>query len=424
MKEQSSWWLESGKMLDNHPGLIAAARGVRGFGGGARWMHEAMSIAGWRMPPFRGSGHYAKMGWTKYGICGVLGLWSGAIAAWFGFYWFVPLFAVVAFYATEAQMVFLFPEALLGRRTPWASGRALTVAAGGTWQVMAGVLPIAARMLACGWWRGHGRQCWLRGCLAVVIWHRHVATARCRWVENEVDLPCLEIGPTAPLLLRREKVKQEGHGTFRVLWISDLHWRGTSDAGTLMTLRDLVRREQPDVCILGGDFIDRAKALPLLRLLVRCIVRVSPCVALPGNHDRGSFMNAVPEAIRAAGGHWLPDHGRFILANRFGERLEIVGPGINEPTENVKRVLAAHDPGELNNSPPANGSFVLAGHLHGGQWVFSSKNGKLLPAAWFYRHAWLRRSYRGAEWIVSRGAGDTFPVRWNCPREVVLCEIL
>ena len=424
MKGKTSWWAESGRLLARHPELIAAARDVCGFGGGAEWMHGAMVAVGWRMPPFRGRGIFAKTGWLKYGMCVLAALLVAAVTGGCGLIWLAPASAVAVFYAAEAQMVFLFPEALLGRKNPWASSRALTVSAGGTWRVMAGVLPIAARMLACGWWRGRGRETWLQGCLAVVIWHRHVALARRSWVEDAADLPCLEIGPVAPLLLRREKVEAPGPGKFRVLWISDLHWRGVGDAGMLLALRDLMRSERPDVCILGGDFIERADALPILGLLVRIISRIAPCVALPGNHDGGRFTKAVPNAIRAAGGHWLPDTGRFELSNLFGERLEIVARGAKEPDGKITRVVAVHDPAELDQSPPAVGSVVLAGHLHGGQWVASSRGGRLLPAAWLYQHAWLRRSHLGAEWIVSRGTGDTFPVRWNCPREVILCEIL
>lgn len=46
---------------------------------------------------------------------------------------------------------------------------------------------------------------------------------------------------------------------------------------------------------------------------------------------------------------------------------------------------------------------VLAGHLHGGQLV--------------------RFELGPTTLIVSRGAGDSLPLRWRCPREVVLCEI-
>ena len=191
----------------------------------------------------------------------------------------------------------------------------------------------------------------------------------------------------------------------------------------MLAIRKIVRQEKPDVCVLGGDFVERANALPLLELLVRSIVRTSPCVALPGNHDFGKSSDAVPDAIRKAGGRWLPDVGRFDLTHADGGRWEIVTRGARPPTPGTNRLVVVHDPAELDGTPLAEGALVLAGHLHGGQWVLSSKGGKLRPAAWFYQHAWLRRNHQGAEWIVSRGAGDTFPLRWNCPREVILCEI-
>ncbi len=387
-------------------------------------MHQAMSIVGWRMPPFRGGGVYGRLGWLKYAVCSVSGLLAFSVLVALGCLWFAPCAAVAAFYAAEAQMVFLFPEALLGRRGPWSSARSLTVSAGGTWRVMTGVLPIAVRMLATGWWRGRGRETWIQGCLAVVVWHREVALAKRGWVENASLLPRLEIGAVAPLLLRRETVTMGGAGSFRLLWISDLHWRGAGDAGTLLAMRDLARRERPDVFILGGDFLEHASALPLLGLLVKCLARIAPCVALPGNHDQGGFAGPVADEIRRAGGHWLPDSGRFELKNPLGGLLEIVAADAPPPAAGVRQVVAVHDPAELDRSPPARGTLVLAGHLHGGQWVLSSRNGRLYPACWFYPHAGLRRNHLGAEWIVSRGTGDTFPVRWNCPREVVLCEIL
>ena len=66
---------------------------------------------------------------------------------------------------------------------------------------------------------------------------------------------------------------------------------------------------------------------------------------------------------------------------------------------------------------------MLAGHLHGGQCVLATRRGRLYPAAWIYRWHGLRFAEWGAVLLVSRGAGDTLPVRFNCPREVILCMI-
>ena len=51
------------------------------------------------------------------------------------------------------------------------------------------------------------------------------------------------------------------------------------------------------------------------------------------------------------------------------------------------------------------------------------RGGRLYPAVWFDRWHGLRFSERGATMLVSRGVADTLPVRFNCPREVLLVEI-
>lgn len=410
-------------MLALHPELVAEAHGVRGFGGGARWMHRAMTLAGWRMPPLRNLPAHARRGWMKYGICSIsaLLLAGGAVAC--GMAWLAPVLLVAGFYAVEAQMVFLFPEALLGRRVPWRSSRVMTVAAGGTLRVMAGVLPIAARMLGTGWWRGHGCRSWVQGCLAVVLWHRHVAKRHRPRVEDASDLPRGELGPVHPLLVRRESVRRENFGKLRVLWISDLHWRGMADAGMLLALRELVRKERPDLSVLGGDFLESRKALPLFARLVRCLSRVGPCVAIPGNHDMGRFYHDLRDAVRTGGGTWLPDEPRIMVSATSGDRIVVTCSKQVAAGEAKPLLVVTHDPGEFDKVPLPAGSIVLAGHLHGGQFAISAKSPRLLPAAWFYRHAWQRRCLGDVEWIVSRGAGDTLPLRWNCPREVILCEI-
>lgn len=50
------------------------------------------------------------------------------------------------------------------------------------------------------------------------------------------------------------------------------------------------------------------------------------------------------------------------------------------------------------------------------------RRGHQWPAVWFHR--WLDLRFRGGGAVMpaSRGAADTFPLRVNCPSEVILCE--
>src|SRR6516225_6451746 len=91
--------------------LRAAAAGAArgGFTSGARWMQLALeTLRGRPCPP--AAFNYHRLGLIKYGLAGgVALLWAVAACAWH-VPWLVPL-AAIAFYAVEAQMVFLFPLA-------------------------------------------------------------------------------------------------------------------------------------------------------------------------------------------------------------------------------------------------------------------------------------------------------------------------
>src|SRR5260370_35414275 len=74
---------------------------------------------------------YQRLGLIKYGLAaGTALLWAVAACAWH-VPWLVPL-AAVAFYAVEAQMVFLFPLALDGSARPFGAARRWARHAGGT----------------------------------------------------------------------------------------------------------------------------------------------------------------------------------------------------------------------------------------------------------------------------------------------------
>ena len=96
---------------------------------------------------------------------------------------------VLAFYAIEGQMVFLFPILLDGAHDgeSWASVfaacRAWTVRAGGTLAVMRVVMPISARMMFGGLVGKGFLRSWCLGCLAVVIWYDAVDSSTERAVQ-------------------------------------------------------------------------------------------------------------------------------------------------------------------------------------------------------------------------------------------------
>jgi predicted MPP superfamily phosphohydrolase len=230
----------------------------------------------------------------------------------------------------------------------------------------------------------------------------------------------LEIGASKPLLIREERVQGFGLASpLRILYASDLHLGWAWTRSLVEELELGVERARPDLLLLGGDLADRPGGLAALRTMTRRLAARVPVWAIAGNHDRLLGARSVRAAVEETGGRWLED-SRLELG---GARGVIIEGALRAGGTAAGRVLCAHDPAVFPRAAAAGYRLVLAGHLHGGQCVLGSRDGRLYPGAWFNRWTGLRFESSGSTLLVSRGAGDTLPLRWNCPREALLCEI-
>jgi predicted MPP superfamily phosphohydrolase len=230
----------------------------------------------------------------------------------------------------------------------------------------------------------------------------------------------LEIGLRRALHVREERLSTR-HDACRLLYVSDIHLRkGRSDVLCGQVL-DSVTSCNPDVVLLGGDLVDRGSELIKLSALVRKIHEVAPVLAIGGNHDRRIGIHRVRAAVVDAGGQWI-DGDSARLTHR-GRLLVISGPDAAPPVDGHVRVLCAHDPRIWKASRHAGYDLVLAGHLHGCQMVACEYRARLFPGAFFYPYCFLNDHCGSTRLVVSRGVSDLLPIRWKCPREVVLCHV-
>ncbi len=385
---------------------LARARWRGGFAGGAEWMRVALGALRAGDPPV-GRAAFQRLGFEKYGACAAAALLAVAAGALAGapVPWTV-LAALVAFYVVEVQFVFLFPATLDRARPAWAAAWRLTRAAGGTIRALATVLPIAARMLTGGL-RG-----WCCGCLEVLLWYEETRAGR------GVRRRALMLGDGGPVDVRIERIAIDGLAQrVRIAWVSDLHLGRRSALLTVRAIVGAVRRLQPDVVVLGGDLVDAERGLGQLARLVRAMKRVAPVWALPGNHDDWFGASRVAATVRAEGGAWLPG----VSAPLAGGTVTLVTDEI--PAARGTIVACLHAPAQAARWR-GRARLVLAGHLHGGQFVLAQVFGRDWPAAFFFRWCGPRFALGpGATLLVSRGVGDLLPVRWRCPREIVCADL-
>ncbi len=146
-----------------------------------------------------------------------------------------------------------------------------------------------------------------------------------------------------------------------------------------------------------------------------------PVLAIVGNHDQRVGMDRVREAVEHGGGQWIHDATAHVA---HGARLIAVsGPGAAGPVDGDVRVLCAHNPQIWKTLHHAGYDLVLAGHLHGCQMVACVYRDRLFPGAMLYPYCFLSHHRDSTRLVVSRGVSDLLPIRWRCPREVVLCYV-
>jgi len=230
----------------------------------------------------------------------------------------------------------------------------------------------------------------------------------------------LEIGLGAPLHVREERISSCPNAC-RLVYVSDIHLRGGRSDRLTKQVIDAVRRCDVNAVLLGGDLVDHSSELSSLTGMVKKLRRFAPVLAVGGNHDRRVGTGQVRDAVIRGGGEWI--HDGSVDLRHCSRVISVMGPHFAVKPSGDVRVLCAHNPRVWNRSQRGGFDLVLAGHLHGCQFVAFEFRDRLFPGAIFYPYNFLSHQSGATRLIVSRGVSDLVPIRWRCPREVVLCYV-
>ena len=214
----------------------------------------------------------------------------------------------------------------------------------------------------------------------------------------------------------------------RVGFLTDIHRSRWVPHDDVMHAVGLVMNEQPDLIILGGDYVtdrDRRYMEPSAEAL-RPLSAVHGVYGVLGNHDDDHDM---PAALTARGVQVLKDARTRVTIR--GEAVDLVG--IRYWTKRAADIAAiahgatgfvillAHDPRRLTEAASMKVPLVLSGHTHGGQVVLPVAGA--VAAQKFPVVAGIGRRDQ-TTMFVSRGVGTVYvPVRINCPPEVAILTL-
>lgn len=192
--------------------------------------------------------------------------------------------------------------------------------------------------------------------------------------------------------------------------LSDLHLPDMLLTPT--ALLGILKGLRPDVIFLTGDLTNSYTRFDEdgLRQLLRQLVAVAPCYAVPGNHEwRLEREPLYRRVLTEAGVHYLCDS--YADWHRGGQTLRLYGMGRKRPAPlNVTgqpAVVLAHKPQFFPFFRQARWNIVLCGHAHGGQ-IRLGNQALYAPGQGFLpRYSGGVYKAGSTTMVVSRGLGNS-----------------
>ena len=223
---------------------------------------------------------------------------------------------------------------------------------------------------------------------------------------------------------------------FRIALVTDLHHGPAVPAWWLERVAGRVAELDPDLVVLGGDFVSHARRdlNGLEQVLARFRAREG-AVAVLGNHDHWVDPDLVGSVVERSGATLLLNRHRLIRRGAAGLAVGGVDDfthGAVRPDEvfagiapDVPRLLVSHNPDLIEYLPAGlRVDVMLSGHTHNGQAQLPIVGPLTVPSQFGrkYLHGLARF---GETWLyVSAGVGSAWVPRWRNPPEVPVVRLL
>jgi len=218
---------------------------------------------------------------------------------------------------------------------------------------------------------------------------------------------------------------KEGLENLHILHISDLHLPFSRKR--IDRIIEIIESSGAQLTAMTGDYVDLKSSLPKFFDFVKRISLIMPVVFITGNHDK-RYRVQIEESLLKIKNCYNLDKTNFNFTSLKGINYVFSSwpRKKNESTTCIDKshIVLVHNPKHIKTLNLENIDVVLAGHLHGGQFILKKfKNGRLFPGCLFYSFCLERTRVENTHIIVSKGLGDVLPLRINCPYEVVQIEI-
>lgn len=257
----------------------------------------------------------------------------------------------------------------------------------------------------------------LLGAVRSVTWFGHYGAKQLEY--NTITLP--------------EEESLPGAGRLRIGFFADIQNNQQLFEQTVAYLEE----QQPDLIIFGGDLVTATQRFMRTRWAVegfRRLQQTAPVLAILGNHDYEKqeqvervWQTAGITLLRNQAMDWKTPHGRIIRIIGLGDWNE----GDEAPERCMKQrgdeekpvLLLSHDPESRHLLQQYDWDLMLSGHTHGGQLGLPFTQPRRFLC---FRSDMPSGNYteKGRHFFVTRGVGAIFDMRFFCPPEVNIIDII
>ena len=214
----------------------------------------------------------------------------------------------------------------------------------------------------------------------------------------------------------------DGFDGFKIIQLSDLHG---SDFGDRLV--EQVRRQEPDIIALTGDFVTDSGDLEAVRALVPELVKICDVYFVSGNHEFGSRLaDEVRGIMEDAGVRYLGNDAVVLECN--GDSIVLAGvedplayadmpsppelmAELDDKYPDSYKILLGHRNYWMEEYPELPVDLILSGHAHGGLVRLPGIGGLIGTDRTLFPDydAGLYENGRYTM-IVSRGLGNSVPI--------------
>ncbi|OWK41711.1 metallophosphoesterase [Fimbriiglobus ruber] len=212
-----------------------------------------------------------------------------------------------------------------------------------------------------------------------------------------------------------------------ILFISDTHFYGSPGRPYYDAVFDrLAAGPQPDLVILGGDYLDKDCYHEWIQPLFGRLTAAAGKFAVLGNHDDSHDATRVRKELEAAGCTVLGNGWREITLR--GERCVVVGnespwyrpePDLSAAPADVFRLCVSHTPDNFYWGQRNKIGLMVCGHVHGGQIRLPVIGSIFVPSVYGRRFDQGVFAEGGLVMAVGRGLSGKEPLRFSCKPQVL-----